>query len=593
LDMKKTVLAITVLGIAAVSFLAGRWAIPVQHQISESRSEREILYYIDPMNPGFRSEEPGIAPCGMPLEPFYADSGELQMVSAPALPPGAVKISTARQQLIGVRVAPVQTSPMTYTLRLYGQVIPDETLTYRINASTDSWIRELSDVTTGGIVKKGQLLARGLAPSYYNAQVTFLIAMDNLDRINRNLEGQTRQNQADIADNQIRMAVQALQNLGIGDLQVEELANTRKAQPYLQVRAPTRGVVLERNLTLNQWFRAGEEFYTIADIGRVWVYADVYEDEARHLAPGMKVKVIHKQMGKTFNASVSRVLPLFDSVSKTLKVRLDVENKKYDLRPDMFVDIEIPITMPATVHVPADALVDSGMKTIVYTDLGGGAFEPRKVSTGWRLGRQVQITSGLMPGERVVVAGNFLIDSESRMRASASAGEESRMSRDPVCGMYVDESMAQLNNRTATSGDRTFFFCMDECKAEFEKDPEKYISRHSGQEMENHTGMSAMGDNSGMPGMEKSWLDLLKSPKAAAGKGMNTARQESEPSKTFTNSLTSRGVVDWSGPKARDKNEPAKDWTGWGRFPGSRYLGMGDDPSKRPSEDRTQEPAGQ
>ena len=331
------------------------------------------------------------------------------------LSPGAVEISPARQQLIGVKVAAVEKKPMTYTLRLYGKVVSDETRTYRVNASTDSWIRELSDVTTGSIVTKNQILAEALAPAYYNAQVTYLIALGNVDRIRQQLGGQLRHQQADIADNQIRMAVQALQNLGITDAQIEELANTRQARPYLQVRAPAGGVVLSRKLTLNQWFKAAEEFYTIADIGRVWVYADVYEDEAMHMRPGMTVAVRHAQMGMTFDARVGEVLPLFDPAARTLKVRIDIDNPRYDLRPDMFVDVEIPITLPPSLNVPADAVLDTGTRAVVYVDAGSGIFEPRRVETGWRLGGRVEITRGLTPGEKIAVSGNFLIDSESRM----------------------------------------------------------------------------------------------------------------------------------------------------------------------------------
>ena len=237
-------------------------------------------------------------------EPVHADVIEGQENAEMLLSPGAVKISPARQQLIGVKVAAVEKKPMTYTLRLYGRVVPDETMTYRVNASTDCWIRDLSDVTTGSIVRKNQILAEALAPAYYNAQVTYLIALDNIDRIRQQLGGQLRHQQGDLANNQIRVAVQNLQNLGITDAQTEELANTRKARPYLQVRAPAAGVVLNRNITLNQWFKAAEEFYTIADLGRVWVYADVYEDEAMHMRPGMVVKVRHEQMGETFSARV-------------------------------------------------------------------------------------------------------------------------------------------------------------------------------------------------------------------------------------------------------------------------------------------------
>ena len=460
--MKKVIIAVIVISIAVLSFLAGG-----RYEKGEStgmglQRAREVLYYIDPMNPGFRSDEPGVAPCGMPLEPVYAEAGEGQAVGASSLPPGAVKISPARQQLIGVKVAPVEIKPMTYTLRLYGRVVPDETRVYRVNASTDSWIREISDITTGSIVKKNQILAVALAPAYYNAQVTYLVAMDNVDRIKRQLGGELRHQQADLADNQIRVSVQALQNLGITDAQIEELANTREARPYLQVRAPSRGVVLGRNITLYQWFKAGEEFYDIADIGRVWVYADVYENEARYLRPGMTVNVLHAQLDKTFNAKVSEVLPLFDFLAKTLKVRLDIENPDYDLRPDMFVDVEIPTTMPDSMHVTADAVIDSGTKTIVYVDMGDGTFEPRRVETGWRLGRQIQITGGLMPGEKVVVSGNFLIDSESRMKTAAS-GIEDKRSKDPVCGMYADEKEAETSGRTATHAGRTYYFCSEHC----------------------------------------------------------------------------------------------------------------------------------
>ena len=253
----------------------------------------------------------------IPDEPTYSDVAEGTGSDAASRSPGAVQITPARRQLIGVKVAAVEKKSVTYTLRLYGRVVPDETKTYRVNASTDCWIRQLSDVTTGSIVRKDQILGEALAPAYYNSQLTYLIALDNIDRIRQQLGGQLRHQQTDLANNQIRVAVQALQNLGITDAQTEELANTRRARPYLQVRSPADGVVLSRNITLNQWFKAADEFYTIADIGKVWVYADVYEDEAMHMRPGMAVTVRHAQMGQTFDADVGEVLPLFDPAART------------------------------------------------------------------------------------------------------------------------------------------------------------------------------------------------------------------------------------------------------------------------------------
>jgi RND family efflux transporter MFP subunit len=342
-----------------------------------------------------------------------------------AMPPGTVNVSPARQQLIGVKVAAVEKKPMTYTLRLYGRVVPDETKIYRLNASTDSWVREISGATTGSLVNKDEILAEMLAPAFFNAQNNYVIQLGQMDRIRQQLGGEIRPQQTEIADSQIRMALQSLQTLGISDAQIAELAKTRKARPYLQVRAPARGVILSRKVTLNQWFKAGDEFYTIADIRKVWVYADVYEGEAAHIKPGVTVTVRHGQMGKTFRARVGKVLPLFDPAARTLKVRIDVDNPRYDLRPEMFVDVEIPITMPPSLSVPAEAVLDTGKRAIVYVDRGNGVFEPRRVKTGWNLGGQVEITDGLAAGEKVAVSGNFLIDSESRMAISASgAGAE-------------------------------------------------------------------------------------------------------------------------------------------------------------------------
>lgn len=571
--MKKVSISIICLAIALFSFLAGGWLAKDRINSPNSQAERQILYYTDPMNPGFRSEEPGVAPCGMPLEPVYAeandDHGEIDL-GVPPPSPGAVKINPVRQQLIGLHVKQIDLEPMNYTLRLYGKIVPDETKIYRINASTDSWVRALSDVITGSIVRKDQILAEVLAPAFYNAQVTYLVALNNIDRIKQQLGKEVRHQQIELADNQIRVAVQALQNLGITDAQVEELANTRKAQPLLQVRAPSNGVVLNRNLTLYQWFKAGEEFYSIADIGKVWVYADVYENEAKYIRPGMEVQIRHAQLGKTFAAKVSSVLPLFDPVTKTLKVQLEVANPRYDLRPDMFVDVEIPITMPPSLHISADAVIDSGTRNIVYVDIGNSTFEPRTVETGWRLGRQIEITDGLMPGEKVIVSGNFLVDSESRMK-TAAAGIYGAMSKDPVCGMYVDEGNAKVAGRIATHGKKTYYFCMDKCKSAFEKEPGKYIQKQNIEEIndrhEDHVAMKAD---------EESWIDMLEPSTNGHSIQFGDIDQGKETNESIGAPATFPGIVDWDGTNTEEKEKPPQDWSGWGKFPGAEYLGLND-----------------
>ena len=465
---------------------------------------------------------------------------------------------------------------MTYTLRLYGRVVPDETKIYRVNASTDCWIRQVSDVTTGSIVQKDQILAEALAPAYYNAQLTYLIALDNIDRIKQQLGGQLRHQQLDLSNNQIRMAVQALQNLGITDAQTEELANTRRARPYLQVRSPADGVVLERNITLQQWLKAADAFYTIADIGEIWVYADVYEDEAMHMRPGMTVAVRHAQMGETFRARVGEVLPLFDPTARTLKVRIDVDNPRYDLRPDMFVDVEIPIAMPASMNVPADAVLDSGTQAIVYVEADPGAFEPRRVKIGWRLGGRVEILGGLMPGEKVAVSGNFLIDSESRMEFAA-LGPEARVSADPVCGRFVDQEEAEMLELTASHAGQTFYFCSDDCKNAFEKEPEKFVG------LEPADGVKEVRSN--LPGQQRTWADLLDPVKRAQNAkegGAKPIKDTKDP--RLGRYSTTPEVVDWNG--ADKEGAPPPEWSpGWGGFPGAKYLGIKRETSKAKNAD--------
>jgi multidrug efflux pump subunit AcrA (membrane-fusion protein)/YHS domain-containing protein len=170
---------------------------------------------------------------------------------------------------------------------------------------------------------------------------------------------------------------------------------------------------------------------------------------------------------------VVNVPPLFDDASRTLKVRLELDNPGYALKPGMFVDVEFPVTLPPAVTIPSEAVVDSGVRRTVFVDRGDGYFEPRRVETGWRMGDRVQIVSGLQPGEQIAISGTFLLDSESRMR-NAAAGIITPET-DPVCGMDVDREQAIQASRTATHKGATYYFCSDQCRKDFEKDPAKYV----------------------------------------------------------------------------------------------------------------------
>jgi len=262
----------------------------------------------------------------------------------------------------------------------------------------------------------------------------------------------------------------------MSDLQIQEFQKTRQYASQIHVYSPIAGFVLARNISPVQRFDKGAELYRIADLSHVWIFADLYGREAQYVRPGMKMKVSLPHQGKTFQAKVSDVLPLFDAATRTLKVRLQVENPDYLMRPDMFVDIELPIQLPPALTVPADAVLDSGLKKTVFVDLGNGFFEPREVETGWRIGNRVEIVSGLKPGEKVVVSGNFLIDSESRLELAA-AGMYGTMSKDPVCGVDVSINKAEKTGRKSTYQGKTYYFSSDECKEQFEKNPNNYVKK--------------------------------------------------------------------------------------------------------------------
>ncbi len=159
--------------------------------------------------------------------------------------------------------------------------------------------------------------------------------------------------------------------------------------------------------------------FQIADLGRVWVLADVFENEASFFRPGVEAAVRLPGRDKPLRAVMSRVLPVFDAVTRTLKVRLEADNPAFALRPGMFADVELPLRLEAAITVPVEGLLQSGRRTIVFVERSGGIFEPRAIETGWRLGGRVEVVAGLEAGERIALDGTFLLDSESRLQAAS------------------------------------------------------------------------------------------------------------------------------------------------------------------------------
>jgi multidrug efflux pump subunit AcrA (membrane-fusion protein)/YHS domain-containing protein len=436
-----------------------------------------------------------------------------------SLSPGTVRITPQKQQMIGVRVEKVERAFQKYALRTLGRVAADENRTYRVVSSAEGWVSDIRESTTGSLVKKDQLMAKVYNYQFLTRQQQYLYALEFEERRQRTriqasnppspdaqspVGQQPKEQQPGAREqtlpsgtysmipatpggeanmsgravysirDQLEVAKLELYSLGVGDYQIQEITRTKRLVSDIEIRSPVTGIVLSRNVSPQQRFDRGVELYRIADLSRVWIIADVYGGEEKYIKPGMSAKVSLPDEEKVFKAKVTDVPPPFDTTSRALKVRLETDNPGNVLRPDMFVDVEFLITFPPAISVPADAVLDSGLKRVVFVDLGNGLFEPREVETGWRFGNRVEIAKGLKPGEQIAMSGTFLIDSESRLELAA-AGMIGTLSKDPVCGVDVSLSKAEKAGRKSTYRGKTYYFTSDECKGQFDKNPKHYV----------------------------------------------------------------------------------------------------------------------
>ncbi len=486
--MRRVSIAVVMIAAMAGAYALGRHR---SHTQTDGQAARRVLYYVDPMHPAYRSDKPGIAPdCGMQLEPVYAESvsGAGHAAQAAGLPAGTVSIDGSTQRLLGLRLASVEKSGLTRSIHVVGRVLPEDTRIYRLNSGVDGFIRETYNDSVGNQVKKDQKLATYYAPDFVAAASGFLAATERVPgSVGRDGARFTPNFPGAIAKEGVRSIqgyTDRLRNLGMSDAQIMRIADTRQLPESVDIVAPADGFILARNITAGQHFDHATEFYRIADLSRVWVVAEIDERDAPYFRPGGQAQVTLRGEGRQLRARIADSLPESEAGGGTVKLRLEADNPGFVLRPEMLVDVELPVRLPPAVTVPADALIDSGATARVYVERGEGVFEPRDVETGWRFGERVEILHGVRPGERVVAAATFLVDSESRLRAPASqptwAPEKSvprevaaaaRMARDPNCGMQVDPAKAAAAGNTLAYQGTTYYFCSKQCKQSFENHP--------------------------------------------------------------------------------------------------------------------------
>jgi RND family efflux transporter MFP subunit len=382
----------------------GRWYGPHDHAAD---NKKKSDYYC-PMHPAVRSDKPGTCPiCSMDL---VTDSAAAAPPAVAGASEGGVYVSPEKRQLIGVKLGTAEPASMTQTLRAVGTVAADETRMTKVQSRIDGWIDKVFVDFTGKPVEQGQPLLTIYSPELLATQQEFLLALRSRDI----LRGPSSEN----------VIAAARRRLELFDLSEDQIAAVeRSGQPLRTVTlyAPVSGTVMMRNAFPKQRITPDTELYALTDLSRVWIIANLFESDAARLRLGAAAQVRPAYgAGRSFSARVTFINPQIDPQTRTLKLRLEAGNPRGELRPEMFVDLDFFTGQAAAVTVPAEAVLDSGLEQRVFVDRGDGHLEPRRVQTGARLAGRIEITSGLRAGERIVVSGTFLIDSESRLKAAAA-----------------------------------------------------------------------------------------------------------------------------------------------------------------------------
>ena len=405
--------------LALLTLLAGAFAsgyvVRSSRRATAAAPERRVLYYVDAMNPAYKSDKPGVAPDGMALQPVWADEPTAATDTSGAKE-GAIRISPERQQLIGVKFATVEWDGQTRSIRTVGKVTYDETRVAHVHTRIDGWIEKVFVDFTGDIVKQGEPMLTIYSPEMLASQEELLLAVRARDLMRSNPLASAAQH----GESLFQAAKRRLELWQLSEDQIQQVLDTGEPIHSITLHAPTSGFVTERNAFPNQKVTPESDLYTITDLSRIWIMADVFESDITSIKLGDSASVIFPNGGPpSIAAKVNYIQPQVDPTTRTLKVRLDANNPGMRMKPDMFVNVEFGIAGAKQLLVPADAVLDTGDRQTVFVDLGNGYLEPRQVVVGDRFGDRVAITRGLSAGERVVSSGTFLIDSESQLKAAA------------------------------------------------------------------------------------------------------------------------------------------------------------------------------
>ncbi len=354
--------------------------------------ERTVVYWRAPMDPAEIYEAPGKSKMGMDLVPVYED----ELVGGVE-----IKVDPVTVQNMGIRTTRVEETPLVHTIRTYGHITYDETAMVKVSPKISGWFDKLHVNFTGDVVEKGAPLYDIYSPELLAAQEEYLSAL-------RSPSG-----------SMVESARSRLSFFDLGEREIRAIKSSGKVKRTLTIRSPAKGVVIQKSAVEGGFVKTGTTAYTIADLSRVWVEAHIYEYEMEIIEKGLDAEMTLPYLpGKVFKGKVTFIYPYMERGTRDLVVRLEFDNPDLALKPDMFAEVLIRTTGKGSgLTIPSESVIRSGTRNVVFVAKKNGRFTPRETTLGIPVdGGRVQVLTGLAPGETVVTSGQFLLDSESRLK---------------------------------------------------------------------------------------------------------------------------------------------------------------------------------
>ncbi len=419
-----------------------------EHRVDKAKPA-DVDYYTCTMHPSVHSESPGKCPiCSMTLVPVMKRGGGTDTEAKPSQPEGEqmkaggemqgmagmpgmqngnqpkgalsheFSVPIERQQQIGVTYATVERKPLSHTIRAVGSVEADSQKRWAFVARVDGYVQQLFVTSPGQLVEKDAPLISIYSPDLLTTEREFVMLLRMRDEAKTSDARET-------PERLIAAAKSRLRQWNVTGEQIADLEKTRKPAEVFTLRSPFRGVVQDVSAHQGVTVKVGDRLVDVADLSVVWVWAEFYEGEISMLKAGEKIRVTAKSYpGEIFEGRLAVINPFVDESRRTSKMRIDIPNPDFKLRPGMYADVELAMEIGAALTIPVSAVMPTGTRSVVFVDKGAGRLEPRVVQLGTTYGDFYEVKTGLREGERVVSSANFLIDAEAKVQGALKDFEQ-------------------------------------------------------------------------------------------------------------------------------------------------------------------------